>query len=185
MKQLGLTRRDVLNYWGGYEPTDKHECLFNKYALSEIKPGMFWFDDDTFSMSKFSDKKIKTIVELVSDNVIYGDMTVSEIYNVKPKMLIWDEIEEYLRACNNLCNENEKVVSYTADQLDEVLKTYDHVRNVISKCCGKNPRTKWQWSSTLSSWGCAWIVSFETNTRCTTWKNDVLEFRPVLTMKVT
>lgn len=184
MRQLSLTRRDVLDYWGGYKDVDEQKCLFNKYELSEIRPGMFWFDDDTFSTIRLPDKKIKTIVELVKDNIIYGDMTVSEIFNIKAKMMFWDEIEEYISACQYLCNVNEKVVSYPVECLEEVLKTYDSVKRVLSESLGKKPRKKWQWSSSLSSLSCVWIVCFETGIRSTTWKNDVLEFRPVLSMKV-
>ena len=49
----------------------------NKIDITQVGVGMFWYEDDTFSFDRTTDKKIKAIVELVENNVIYGDLTAS------------------------------------------------------------------------------------------------------------
>ena len=47
--------------------------VLNKANLSRIQPGMYWYDDNTVSQVLKSEKKLKSIVLFVRDNVIYGD----------------------------------------------------------------------------------------------------------------
>ena len=69
----------------------------NKIDITQVGVGMFWYEDDTFSFDRTTDKKIKAIVELVENNVIYGDLTASELFDIPEKELTEKYEEKYLR----------------------------------------------------------------------------------------
>jgi hypothetical protein len=119
----------------------------NSFDISLIKPGMFWFENNTFSERMIPKKKIKALVELVDDGVIYGDLTASEIENIEERLLKYDDAKKYIESFSYLCKENERVVLYNDKLLGILNKNYGLVQKKLVEL-GKNPRSGWQWSST-------------------------------------
>ena len=108
---------------------------------------MYWFEDDTFSKARLLGKRIKAVVELVCDGVIYGDLTASEIANIKEQPLKYGDAKKYVGEFSCLCKKNEEIVLYHHKLLDNVSRTYGLVRKKLMEL-GKSPRSGWQWSST-------------------------------------
>ncbi len=121
---------DVLAYLG-LSPEEAIELLEllqkeNAPNTPKIKPGMFWFEDDTFSYEKIEGKKIKAIVELVRYGYIYGDLTASELFDIEEKYLNWYEAKDYLANFSYPCKNGEKIVSYDLYQIQDL---------AIANCC--------------------------------------------------
>ena len=141
-KHFGVLKKKIVRYVRKKQPE-----VINAIDISRIMPGMYWFEDDTFSEMRLLRKKIKAIVEVVEDGVIYGDLTVSEIENVKEQRLSYDDAKEYIKNFSHLCKENEVIVLYDHKLLTNVGRTYGLVQKKIMEL-GKNPRLGWQWSLT-------------------------------------
>ena len=92
----------------------------------KVKPGMFWFEDDTFSVDRIEGKKIKAIVELVRYSVIYGDLTASELFDIEEKYLNYYDAKDYLENFSYPCKNGEKIVSYDLYQIQDL---------AIANCC--------------------------------------------------
>ena len=45
----------------------------SKANLSLIRPGMFWYEDNTISETLTSEKKLKSVVLFVREHIVYGD----------------------------------------------------------------------------------------------------------------
>ena len=104
-------------------------CIsLTKSNLSKIQVGMLWYEDDTFSIERVTDKKIKAVVELIEDGIVYGDLTASELFEIQEQELGWYEAEKYFKNFSYPCKENEKIVWYFVEQLEEVYGSYDIVR---------------------------------------------------------
>lgn len=122
---------DVLAYLG-LSPEEAIELLElvqkenNPNPGCRIKPGMFWFEDDTFSYEKIEGKKIKAIVELVRYGYIYGDLTASELFDIEEKYLNWYDAKDYLENFSYPCKNGEKIVSYDLYQIQDL---------AIANCC--------------------------------------------------
>ena len=73
---------------------------FSQKNIPKIKAGMFWYDDDTFSVDLIADKKVKAIVELVDieKQVVYGDIFI------QAKRMIYSEARKYIKFFNEFCN---------------------------------------------------------------------------------
>ena len=56
-----------------------------KIDITKVKSGMFWHEGNLFSFERLPDKKIKAVVELVEDGIIYGDLTASELFDIPEK----------------------------------------------------------------------------------------------------
>ena len=52
---------------------DQDLMALSRRNLARIEPGMYWYDDDTFSSRLRPEKKLKSIVLFVKDDIIYGD----------------------------------------------------------------------------------------------------------------
>ena len=85
--KLGLSHQDLINAW---------DLSDSQIDISQVKVGMIWYEDDTFSFEKITGKKIKAIVELVHRGVIYGDLTASDILDVKEQQLTWYNAQNYV-----------------------------------------------------------------------------------------
>ena len=163
---LGLTRDEVIDYFIGLK----------------IKPGMFWYDDDTFSFERTASKKIKAVVELVEDGVIYGDLTASELFDIPEKDTHWDCVERFLKELSYPCGKKEKIIWYSIDQFQRVYDNYDAVKNAFDKL-HKPYRTKWYWSSTLNSKFGVIFYMREGSKSCSH-TASMFYIRPVLALKV-
>ena len=199
MKKWGLSHQEVIDYLITH--SESQEILGGTIAVSDIKPGYFWYEDDTFSKSKISDKKVKAIVELTDNGTIYGDLTASEIIDVTEKQLTWEIANYYMKDFSKICGENEKIVWYDIDKLKKVYQTYDEVRSAF-RILGKRSRRFCQWSisgyqvdtikyfndnnmeNSLGLFDRAWYLDFN-NGECTAgYLNVARGIRPVIAKKV-
>ncbi len=159
-----------------------------KYEMREddeakcVKPGYYWYDDDTFSKSRLPEKKLKAIVELIEDGIIYGDLTASELFSITEQELTWDEAKKFFENFSYPCKKNEKIVWYDIYQLINVQKTYLlKVYNSIPK----RPRCGGQWSRSecCSLPENAFIRDFHYEYTYDTPKVNKFFVRPVIAMK--
>ena len=69
---------------------------FSQKNIPKIKAGMFWYDDDTFSVDLLDGKNVKAVVELVDTclGVVYGDLLVPD------KKMKWAKAEKYIEFFN-------------------------------------------------------------------------------------
>lgn len=58
--------------------------------LPRVEPGMFWYEDDSVSKTLSFDKKLKSVVLLVKDNIIFGD-------SFYQRYVLGDKINFYLK----------------------------------------------------------------------------------------
>ena len=149
--------------------------------FSQIKVGMLWYEDDTFSFERVAGKKIKAIVELIEDGVVYGDLTASELHNIQEQKLDCYDAKQYFEKFSYPSKVNEKIVWYSVDQLVKVYRTYEYVRKTFKKI-GKQFREGWFWSSTEYNANRAWLVGFNSDYRWGEGKNTGLYVRPVLSL---
>ena len=154
-----------------------------KHLLSKyIKPGMFWYEDDTFSFDRIADKKIKAIVELVENGIVYGDLTASELFDFSEKDMGWYSTEKFFKEFSYPCKANEKIVWYNIDQLQNVYDNYIAVEKTFDKI-HKPCRRKYYWTSTIVS-KYAMILCFTDGTSSCHNKCSHFYFRPVLASKI-
>jgi len=168
---LSLTREEVIEYLSG------------KNCQSQIKAGMFWYEDDSFSVERDVGKKVKAIVELMKDGVVYGDLTASELVDIPEKLVSWDDAKKYIEEFSYPCNENEKIVWYDDAQLDEIYKTYDEVRIAFFRL-HKDCRMLGHWSSRECDSLTAGFLYFHNGKRYVVSKDFEQYIRPVIAMKI-
>ena len=144
------SRLGILSGSSGLFEQDVVKTQYNVVDISLIKPGMLWYEDDTFSMLKLPGKRVKAMVELVSDGTIYGDLTVSELFVIKEQYLPWHEAMEFFKNFHYPCQEHEKIVWYEIEQLARVSEDYKNVESALALLF-KRCRTEMQWSSTERS----------------------------------
>ena len=63
----------------------------NEETLHQVQPGLFWYDDNTFSGIWIPDKQIKTVVMMVRDHIIYGDSFNETLCLAKNVFLIYEK----------------------------------------------------------------------------------------------
>ena len=74
VKHLIATGEIDLEHLSAEKSADEVELIpLTKDNLSKVKPGMFWYEDDTVSTDLSKEKKLKSVVLLVQDNIVYGD----------------------------------------------------------------------------------------------------------------
>ena len=168
--------------WSGDTVSDG-SILITKANLSKIHVGMIWYEDDTASFERVADKKIKAIVDLIEEGVVYGDLTASELYDIRQQELNWYQAERYFEQFAYPCKENENIVWYNVKQLKKVCETYEQVRKTFNKI-GKKFRGSCFWGSTAYRANYAWIVIFGSGHRWGENKGISNSVRPVLALKV-
>ena len=178
LKRKGILEDRVSKY---LERLSENEACISliKENISKIKLGMFWYEDDTCSANRILRKKLKAIVEKVDNNAIYGDFTISELYDVQERNLSWNEAKAYIETLACELRENEQVVWYNAEQLTEISCKYYQVSNVI-KSLGKSAREGWQLTSSEYGKYTVWTVYFPNGSKGASTKNEVRIFRPAL-----
>lgn len=131
---LGISREDILKHWKISSTADASSTTSSEIDILgisdfvNIQPGMFWYEDDTFSFKKLDSKRIKAIVELVENTGIYGDLTASEIYRFHEVTKNWFASIRYINNFPYKCNYNERVVMYDGDQLKSIRANYKAVQ---------------------------------------------------------
>ena len=182
MKLLGLSRQEVIDYWNNTQyKSEKNQLIF--VDITKVEPGMFWYEDNTFSRERVLGKKIKAIVELVQNGIIYGDLTASELFDIKEEMLDWENAKAFIEKFSYPCQKNEMVVWYERKQLEKVYRTYKLVKEVFCKI-GKPFRKGFCWSSTESDSTSAWGLNVSSGHRDYYHKYSSLCVRPVLALKI-
>jgi len=68
-----------------------HESVVypKKETLCQIKPGMFWYEDNVFSFDLIAGKQVKSVVLAVVGNAIYGD-------TFRERKMKWHEATNYI-----------------------------------------------------------------------------------------
>ena len=130
-----------------------------KIDITKVKSGMFWHEGNLFSFERLPDKKIKAVVELVENGVIYGDLTASELFDARETSMPWIFVNEYIENYNYPCQKNEKIIWYNMRQLIDIGINYYRVKNAFIKL-GKIWRKSWYWTSTELPGAQAWVVTF-------------------------
>jgi len=180
MKLLGLSRQEVVDYWSNtQDKSEKSKPVL--IDITKVEAGMFWYEDNTFSKERELGKKIKAIVELVENGIIYGDLTASELFDIKEEMLNWENAKAFIEKFSYPCQKNEKVVWYERKQLVKVYRTYKLVKEVFCKI-GKPFRKGFYWSSTEYSSTKAWTLYFLSGGRWYDIKYSNNYVRPVLSL---
>lgn len=164
---LGISREDILKHWKISSTADASSTTSSSeidiLGISDfvnIQPGMFWYEDDTFSFKKLDSKRIKAIVELVENTVIYGDLTASEIYRFPEVTKDWFDSIRYINDFIYKCNYNEKIVMYDSDQFWDILKEYKAVQKSFN-LIGKPYRKDCYWTSEEFNYTSSKIFGFD------------------------
>ncbi len=183
ISHLELSREEVAKYLMG-SPVTKPATP----NVSEIRPGMIWYEDDTFFYSLISGKKIKAIVELVEEGVVYGDLTVSELFDIPEIYINLGRAKNYIKDFSYPCKKGEEICFYNIRQLQQVQKKYNAVKRAF-QYLGKECRQGQYWSCTvpyahgMTAWT-AWTVDFRTGCKVQTGTFFPCAIRPVLALKV-
>lgn len=72
MQQHNLKLDDLFNYLVARKNKEQMIPL-KKETLAQIKPGMYWYDDDTVSFTYYPDRRLKSMVLAVYNDHIIGD----------------------------------------------------------------------------------------------------------------
>ena len=152
-----------------------------KVNITKVEVGMFWYEDDSFSFEKTTDKKVKAIVEFVNKagGVICGDLTASELFDIKEKQVDWNKARAYIKKFHYPITENEKVIWFDEGGMRSVYEQYSPVRKAF-KSIGKKCREDEQWTCGHTTGLYAWHVNFSNGAKG--WKriDSPLYVRPTL-----
>lgn len=150
-----------------------------------VKPGCYWYEDDTFSKSRIPDKKVKAIVELIEGDCIYGDLTASELFPIDEQRLSYNDAKKFFEEFYYPCKDNEKIVWYDIYQLGKIKEHYSMKIERVVMGMSKSPRRRGQWSCSecLTLEENAFIMDFHYNDCFDTPKVNENAVRPVIAMK--
>ena len=129
------------------------------------------------------DKRIKAIVEWIGNSTVYGDLTASEIFDVKEECLNWFDAKNYMERFFYPCGKNEKIVLYTLEEFFADKRKYNPVKTAFL-AIDKEYRNNRYWTVNELSLSKAFCFDY-TRWECITQvKSDKLYVRPVLSLKV-
>lgn len=170
-------------YW--YYDAINARQKFKEAEKKRVKPGCYWYEDDTFSKSRIPDKKVKAIVELIEGDCIYGDLTASELFPIDEQRLSYDEAKKFFEEFSYPCKDNEKIVWYDIYQLSKIKEHYSMKIEGVVMEMSKSPRRRGQWSCSecLTLEENAFIMDFHYNDCFDTPKVNENAVRPVIAMK--
>ena len=186
--KLGLTRDEVIDFFSKLPPVKEPQKSRPKIDITQVKVGMIWYEDDTFSFDILP-KKIKAVVELVKGGIIYGDLTASELFCIPERPMSWFSAKQFFDKFSYPCKDNEKIVWHNIDQLQSVYKNYNAVKEAFSKL-NKMYRKSVYWSSTeykssvKDSNTFALDIDFNTGSRLVDHQYNCFYVRLVLALKV-
>ena len=183
VKSLGLTGEEVVDFFNKLPPVKETKKSRLVSDITQVKVGMIWYEDDTFSFDRITGKKIKAVVELVENGVIYGDLTASELFDARGSSMPWMFVNEYIENYNYLCQKNEKIIWYNMRQLIDIGINYYRVKNAFIKL-GKRWRKGWYWTSTELPGAEAWVVTFPSFVAIKCNQFSFQNVRPVLALTV-
>ena len=203
IKNLGLSRDETVDYLTKLEQlkdvkkcksrinnmqvkdVKKSQCIID---ITSVQIGMIWYEDDTFSFDRLPNKKIKAVVELIENNIIYGDLTASELLTINEQRLTWDKAKMYIKKFSYPRQKNEDIVWYNIEQFKNIRDNYECVKKTFDKLY-KEYRKEVYWSSTeepdfYGSLKYAWRIYFCGRCKMYQGKSDLSYIRPVLALKV-
>ena len=156
----------------------------SKIDITQVKVGMIWYEENAFSFDRLPDKKIKAVVELVKDGVIYGDLTASELIEVKEECLSWSRAKSYICNLRYPCKRDEKIVNYDLSLAYYASAEYAAVENSF-KLIGKEARRGMYWTADCRDEYYGYTVGFcFANIQAVAYKRSDFRVRPVLALKV-
>ena len=183
--RLGLTKDEVVEYYTKSPQVKEAEEAQPKINITQVKVGMIWYEDDTFSFERLTSKRIKAVVEAVDyvNSTICGDLTASELFDFDEQLLNWDDAKKYIENFAYPCKKNERIVWYGGGALRDVYDEYFLVEETF-KAIGRKCRTLVYWTGTETTGDYAWCIDFHTGK--SSWKRKELYrfIRPVLRLKV-
>ena len=180
--KLGLTRDEVIDFFSKLPPVKEPKKSRPKIDITQVKVGMIWYEDDTFSFDILP-KKIKAVVELVKGGIIYGDLTASELFGIPERPMSWFSAKQFFDKFSYPCKDNEKIVWYSIKQFENVYKTYEWVRKTFD-IIHKQYRKKSYWSSTEYNSFVAWKQMFDSGYGLALDKYNCFYVRPILALEV-
>lgn len=188
---LGLTELDVIEAWkkSGQILVEPDRIIHTsvvdvtKANISKIKPGMIWYDDDTCSWIKQSDKKIKAVIELVNDNAVFGDLTVSELQELREQKMSWQAMWEYIENFSYPFKWNERLSVNHSNDLYGTYDIYNEVRKTF-KFLGKECRAGRYWLSGSYSRNEKWYIDFDNGDKDYADVNECFAVRPVIKLEL-
>lgn len=188
VKNLGLTRDDDKKSQPKSLSTEDDKKSQSVVDVTQAEVGMIWYEDDTFSFDRLPNKKIKAVVELIENNIIYGDLTASELLTINEQRLTWDKAKMYIKNFSYPCQKNEDIVWYNIEQLKNIRDNYECVKKTFDKLY-KEYRKEVYWSSTeepdfYGSLKYAWRIYFCGSCKMYQGKRDISYIRPVLAKKI-
>ena len=160
--------------------SEKMSSSVSKIDIKKVKPGNYWYEDDTFSDEKIKGKKVKAIVELVEKGVIYGNLTMSQLCKVERVVLRnWYELKEWIENFKYPFKPNEYLAWYTREQLLEVWQNKALVQKRI-KPDGRHQN--FEFTSTEVNSYCAYMLYFGKEDSFT--KGNSTSYVPIIALKV-
>lgn len=113
--------------------TESSVIVLNKKNLSKVRPGMYWYSDDTVSSELLPMKDLKSLVLFVKDDVVYGD-------SFDQRYLVGANVKSYFRKKANEYSLNGSILYYpkTSD-----LQTVQESIVKINAACKKLQKLRW------------------------------------------
>lgn len=144
--------------------------------LSLIKPGMYWYEDNTVSADLIPDKTVKSVVLLVNNYVVYGD-TFDSFYGT------WHQAQEYIKNYTNTYIAKGEAYWLGVRALEAVSDKQKAINQAL-EVLGENKWNNRHWSSTEYDEWHAWFVYLYSASRGYSGKYDTTYIRPVLVHKI-
>ena len=129
---------------------------------------------------KIKGKKIKAVVELVENGVIYGNLTVSQLCKVERVVLrSWYELKEWIENFKYPFKPNEYLAWYTREQL---LKVWQNKALVQKRIKPDGRHQNFEFTSTEVNSYCAYMLYFGKEDSFT--KGNSTSYVPIIALKV-
>lgn len=149
MQQHNLKVDDLYNYLAARKKREKTIAL-TRENVTQIIPGMYWYDDDTVSLTYFPDRRLKSLVLAVYDDHVIGD-TFYQTYRLMNYNYAMCEIASF--------ESNYIVKSHahkaTLKDLESILKN----KEIINKALIAIEKPKWQffyWTDSVNQYEDDW-----------------------------
>ena len=129
----------------------------SKANLARIKPGMYWYEDDTVSKRLSSSKTLKSIVLFVRENIIYGD-------TFEQRYMLGQRVGDYLADVQTRYRAQFKFGKVCRPQVADLQNVYS-VLSDINAACKKAQKPKWSeeiyFTEALSEERLSWVDMFD------------------------
>ena len=118
-------------------------CIpLSEATLSQVKAGMIWYEDDTVSAVLIPEKRIKSVVLLVQNGIVYGDTFIEDQKSGK-------EISDFVNSYQKQFQPKETVCQLTFREMAQVVPHLNRINEVLARL--EKP---------------VWMGSYVTSTEC-------------------